>query len=64
MHSGKIAMNLVMLAIFVVMVGIALQYPPQARFMPLVIGLPAIALCLRNSSSSFATTAGPEPRRP
>lgn len=46
MHSGKIAMNLVMLAIFVVMVGIALQYPPQARFMPLVIGLPAIALCL------------------
>lgn len=46
MPSGKIIMSLVMLAIFAVMVGIALQYPPQARFMPLVVGLPAIALCL------------------
>ena len=46
MNSGKIFMSVVMLAIFVVMVGIASQYPPQARFMPLVIGIPGIALCL------------------
>ncbi len=46
MSSGKIFMNVVMLAIFVVMVGIATQYPPQARFMPLVIGIPGILLCL------------------
>lgn len=46
MNSGKIFMSVVMLAIFVVMVGIATQYPPQARFMPLVIGIPGIALCL------------------
>ena len=35
-----------MLAIFSGMVGVATQYPPQARFMPLVVGLPGIALCL------------------
>jgi len=39
-------MSAVMLAIFVVMVSIATQYPPQARFMPLVVGIPGIALCL------------------
>lgn len=39
-------MGVLMLAIFVVMVAIATQYPPQARFMPLVIGIPGIALCL------------------
>ena len=46
MNSGKIFMSAVMLAIFVVMVGIATQYPPQARFMPLVVGIPGVALCL------------------
>ena len=46
MNSGKIFMGVVMLAIFVVMVGIASQYPPQARFMPLVVGIPGVALCL------------------
>ena len=44
--GGKIFMNLVMLAIFVAMVGIATQYPPQARFMPFVIGIPGIVMCL------------------
>ncbi len=39
-------MTLVMLAIFVVMTGVAMTYPEGARFQPLVIGLPAIALCL------------------
>ena len=39
-------MSLLMLAIFSVMVGVATQYPPQARFMPLVVGVPGIALCL------------------
>lgn len=44
--AGKIFMNLVMLAIFAGMVGIAAQYPPQARFMPFVIGIPGIVMCL------------------
>ncbi len=45
MNSGKIFMSAVMLSIFAVMVGIATQYPPQARFMPLVVGIPGIVLC-------------------
>jgi hypothetical protein len=40
------AMTLVMLAIFVVLLAIALRYPAQARFTPMLIALPAIALCL------------------
>ena len=46
MNSGKIFMSVVMLTIFVVLVGIASQYPPQARFMPFVIGIPGIVLCV------------------
>ena len=59
MNSGKIFMSAVMLSIFVVMVGIATQYPQQARFMPLVIGIPGIALCLFQLFLEFR-----EPRRP
>jgi Tripartite tricarboxylate transporter TctB family/Sulfite exporter TauE/SafE len=40
------AMTLVMLAIFLVLVGIAVGYPAEARFMPLVVGIPPILLCL------------------
>jgi hypothetical protein len=39
-------MALFMLGIFSTMVGIALTYPPQARFMPLVVGIPGIGLTL------------------
>ncbi|MDH3264706.1 MAG: tripartite tricarboxylate transporter TctB family protein [Paracoccaceae bacterium] len=38
--------TLAMLAIFVTMVVIAWGYPARARFMPFVVGLPAIGLCL------------------
>ena len=44
--GGKIAMTLVMLTIFSVMVGMATQYPPQARFMPFVVGIPGLVMCL------------------
>lgn len=43
---AKSPMTLVMLAIFVVMVGVATTYPAGARFMPFVVGIPAILLCL------------------
>ena len=46
MNKGKYAMTLVMLGIFVLMVGGALQFSEQARAMPLVIGIPGIVLCL------------------
>jgi hypothetical protein len=39
-------MTVFMLVIFTSMVLIATRYPPGARFMPFVIGFPAIALCL------------------
>lgn len=43
---AKNPMTIAMLAIFLIMVGIATTYPPGARFMPFVIGVPAILLCL------------------
>lgn len=43
---SRYAMTLVMLAIFVTMVAIASTWPEEARFMPYVVGFPAIALCL------------------
>lgn len=44
--NRRVAFTLVMLAILVAMVGMAARYPPDARFMPWVVGIPAIALCL------------------
>lgn len=46
MNRNSIVMTVVMLAIFVLMVGFATQFPPQARFMPLVVGIPGIVLCV------------------
>jgi hypothetical protein len=39
-------MTVFMLVIFTAMVLVAMRYPPGARFMPFVIGFPAIALCI------------------
>ena len=44
--NGRIMMALVMFLIFVTMVGFALGYPAQARFMPLVVGLPGTGFTL------------------
>lgn len=44
-YSNSI-MTLFMLVIFVSMVAVASRYPAGARFMPYVLGFPAIALCL------------------
>lgn len=44
--NGRVLMALVMFLIFSTMVGIALGYPAQARFMPLVVGIPGIGLTL------------------
>ena len=46
LRNGKFVMSLVMLGIFVVMVLMSLAYPPDSRLLPLVIGLPGIALAL------------------
>ena len=39
-------MTLVMLVIFTLMVAVASTYPADARFMPFVVGIPAIMLCV------------------
>ncbi|CAN7733519.1 tripartite tricarboxylate transporter TctB family protein [Phyllobacterium sp. LjRoot231] len=39
-------LTFVMLAIFGTMVAMATQFPPNARFMPFVVGIPGIGLCL------------------
>jgi Tripartite tricarboxylate transporter TctB family len=46
MKSIPAPMTIAMLVIFTAMVGIAATYPPEARFMPFTVGIPAIALCL------------------
>ena len=43
---SRSVMTFIMLAIFVTMVWIASSYPANARFMPFVVGIPAIGLCL------------------
>ena len=42
----RIIFTLIMLAILAGMVLVAAQYPPDSRFMPWVVGIPAIVLCL------------------
>jgi hypothetical protein len=46
MSRFSTAVTVVMLTIFVVMVAVAATYTEKARFMPFVVGLPAIGLCL------------------
>ena len=44
--NGHVITAAIMVAIFASMVGMATQYPPNARMVPLVIGIPGIILCL------------------
>ena len=45
--DGRLAVSLMMLAIFLLFVGqAALLFSPEARAMPLLVGLPAIGLCV------------------
>jgi hypothetical protein len=46
MNVSNSIMTVLLLAIFSTMVFISSGYPPGARFMTFVVGLPAIALCL------------------
>ncbi|MPZ40927.1 MAG: hypothetical protein GEU95_23330 [Rhizobiales bacterium] len=46
MTATPAPMTILMLAIFAAMVGVASTYPPEARFMPFIVGIPAIGLCL------------------
>ena len=61
MKSTSFVINFVMLAIFVVMVAVASHYPAQSRFMPFVVGFPAIALCLLQIFLDIRAARRPKP---
>jgi Tripartite tricarboxylate transporter TctB family len=44
--SFSTALTFIMFLIFTSMVAISFDYPSKARFMPLVVGIPGIVLCL------------------
>lgn len=46
MVEGRVLVAGVMLLIFALMVGFAFTYPGESRFLPLVIGIPGLVLCL------------------
>ena len=46
MNRLSAGVTLFMLAVFVTMVAIAATYTEKARFMPFVVGIPGIGLCL------------------
>jgi hypothetical protein len=46
MVEGRVVVAGIMLLIFAVMVGFAFTFPGEARFLPLVIGVPGLALSL------------------
>ena len=52
--NGRVLMSLVMLAIFVSMVAMASTYPPEARLLPFVIGIPGTLLCLLQAGMEIA----------
>lgn len=51
-------LTLVMLVIFSTMVAMATQYPPRAAMMPLIVGIPGIALCAIQLLIDFGTASG------
>ena len=46
MVEGRVLISGIMLAIFAIMVAMATTYGPEARFLPLVIGIPGLVLCI------------------
>jgi hypothetical protein len=60
MMSIPAPMTILMLVIFAAMVGVASTYPPEARFMPFVVGIPAIALCLLQLAIDFYRRRAPD----
>ena len=45
-YSFSTWLTIIMLVFFCVMVGLAMEFPAKARFMPLIVGVPGIGLCL------------------
>ena len=58
MNNFSTWLTLLMLAIFTSMVAIASQYPEGAAFMPFVVGIPGIGLCLLQLALDYKRAAG------
>jgi len=46
MLEGRILVSLIMVVVFAIAVGLSFTYAPEARLLPLVIGIPGLVLCL------------------
>jgi hypothetical protein len=44
MLEGRILVSLIMVVVFTIAVGLSFTYTPEARFLPLVIGIPGLLL--------------------
>jgi hypothetical protein len=42
--EGRILVSLIMVVVFAIAVGLSFTYTPEARFLPLVIGIPGLLL--------------------
>ena len=57
MLNGRILTAGIMLGFFIVMVAVSFSYPPETRFVPLVIGIPGLLL----AATQFITELRPQP---
>ena len=46
MLEGRILVSLIMVAVFAIAVGLSFTYAPEARLLPLVVGIPGLILSL------------------
>ncbi len=53
--SGNTVLSAIMLAIFSAMLIMAAGYPPQAQFMPVIVGVAGVGLCLAQLWRSLAS---------
>jgi hypothetical protein len=67
MLEGRILVSGIMVAVFAIAVALAFTYSPDARFLPLVIGIPGLALSLAQFAKEWRerpeAAVTPEERR-
>ncbi len=59
MLEGRILVSGIMLVVFTLLVGLSFTYAPDARFLPLVIGIPGLLLSAIQFVSELRTKAPP-----
>ena len=59
MLEGRILTSAIMVAIFAIAVGLSFTYAPEARFLPLVVGIPGLLLSLAQFVKELREKAEP-----